>query len=73
MTTQITEYRALEISTTTSSIATPFIRRDAARILRCSERKVDRLLRDGRLKFTKVGRSVLICPHSLAALVTPAA
>ncbi len=47
----------------------PLTRRDTASILRCSERKVDRLLRANVLESTRVGRSVLISPKSVAALI----
>ena len=50
-------------------ILVPLTRKDTANILRCSERKVDRLLRANLLESTRDGRSVLISPRSVAALI----
>ena len=50
-------------------ISIPLTRRDAAAVLRCSERKIDRLLRANVLESTRVGRSVLISPASVTALL----
>ncbi|MCF6180507.1 helix-turn-helix domain-containing protein [Lutibacter sp.] len=40
-------------------------RTEAGLILRCSTKKIDRLIRDGRIKAFKNGRSVLIYADSL--------
>jgi excisionase family DNA binding protein len=56
-------------ATEQDGLTVPLTRRDAANILRCSERKVDRLLRANLLESTRVGRSVLISPKSVAALI----
>jgi len=45
-------------------------RREAADFLRCTERHLDRMTRDGRIKSFRVGRSVRFWMSDLHALIS---
>lgn len=47
----------------------PLTRRETAEVLRCHERTVDRLVRKGKLRAVKRGRSVLIAAESARELL----
>lgn len=49
----------------------PMTRKEAADYLRRSERTIDRMLKDGKIKATYLGRAVLIDTASVVATVHP--